>query len=75
MEKLLLKRQLALDAVYIEQEKLKENVGCQDQTAAAFGGFNKIEFGGHHKIAVHPISLSSGKLNLLQNNLMLFLPA
>mgnify|MGYP001587387443 FL=1 len=70
--KIITKRQLALDAVYIEQEKLKENVGCQDQTAAAFGGFNKIEFGGHHKIAVHPISLSSGKLNLLQNNLMLF---
>ncbi|MEK7634771.1 MAG: kinase [Patescibacteria group bacterium] len=70
--KIITKRQLALDAVHIEQEKLKENVGCQDQTAAAFGGFNKIEFGGHHKIAVHPISLSSGKLNLLQNNLMLF---
>jgi len=40
------KRQLALDAMHIEQNLIKENVGSQDQTAAAFGGFNKIEFGG-----------------------------
>lgn len=70
--KIITKRQLALDAIYIEQEKLKENVGCQDQAAVAFGGFNKIEFGDYHKIAVHPIPLLSDKLNLLQDHLMLF---
>ena len=40
------KRQLALEAIHLEQEVMKENVGCQDQVVAAFGGFNKIEFGG-----------------------------
>ncbi|KKR09156.1 MAG: GHMP kinase [Parcubacteria group bacterium GW2011_GWC1_39_29] len=66
------KRQLALDAIHIEQNLIKENVGSQDQTAAAFGGFNKIEFGGPNEIAVQPITLSEQKLNEFQNKLMLF---
>jgi len=40
------KRRLALEAIRVEQDMIKENVGSQDQSAAAFGGFNKIEFGG-----------------------------
>jgi len=38
------KKQLALEAIHIEQEMINENVGSQDQAAAAFGGFNKISF-------------------------------
>ena len=38
------KRQLANEAVEIEQMKIKESVGSQDQYAAAFGGFNVITF-------------------------------
>jgi len=38
------KKQIAQLAIYIEQKKLKENVGSQDQIATAFGGFNKISF-------------------------------
>ena len=70
--KMVSKRQLALDAIHVEQERLKENVGSQDQVAAAFGGFNKIEFGGHNKITIHPIFLDAEKLNSFQNHLMLF---
>ena len=70
--KMITKRQLALDAIHVEQDRIKENVGSQDQTVAAFGGFNKIEFGGPQKIAVHPVMLPQGKLELLQNHLMLF---
>ncbi len=66
------KRQLALEAIHVEQDRIKENVGSQDQTAAAFGGFNRIEFGGPQKIVVSPITLEQGKLDSLQNNLMLF---
>jgi D-glycero-alpha-D-manno-heptose-7-phosphate kinase len=36
--------QLALDAIHVEQDLIGEMVGAQDQTAAAFGGFNKITF-------------------------------
>ena len=35
---------LASDAVNLEQHIMKQNVGCQDQYHAAFGGFNRIEF-------------------------------
>ena len=66
------KRQLASDAIHVEQDLIKENVGSQDQTAAAFGGFNKIDFGGKEKILVQPITINEEKLNLLQDHLMLF---
>lgn len=66
------KKQLALDAIHLEQNILKENVGSQDQVAAAFGGLNKIEFSGAHKINVNPISLSPEKLNSLQDHFIFF---
>ncbi len=70
--KLVTKRQLALDAIAVEQKKIKENVGSQDQVAAAFGGFNKITFGGASTFLATPLTLPLTKLNDLQNHLMLF---
>ncbi|OGF52111.1 kinase [Candidatus Giovannonibacteria bacterium RIFCSPLOWO2_02_FULL_43_11b] len=66
------KMQLALDAIKMEQEITKENVGSQDQVAAAFGGFNKIEFGGPEKIRVMPISVDPATIAALQDRLMIF---
>lgn len=70
--KMVTKRQLALEAIHIEQDLIKENVGSQDQTTAAFGGFNKIEFGGEQHIEVKPITINSEKIQLFQDHLMLF---
>ncbi|MDD5633659.1 MAG: kinase [Candidatus Omnitrophica bacterium] len=70
--KMVTKRQLALDAIHIEQNIIKENVGSQDQTAVAFGGFNKIEFGGHQEMTVYPVTLSREKQDFFQKHLMLF---
>lgn len=70
--KMVTKRQLALDAIHVEQDLIRENVGSQDQTSAAFGGFNKIEFGGSEKVRVQPVTISEEKITLLQNHLMLF---
>lgn len=70
--KLVTKRQLALEAIHVEQDIIKENVGSQDQTIAAFGGFNKIEFGGSRKIWVQPITLEQDKRDFLQSHLTLF---
>lgn len=70
--KIVNKKQLALEAIHIEQNMIKENVGSQDQTIAAFGGFNKIEFKGYSNIEVHPITLDNRKLDLFQNHLMMF---
>jgi D-glycero-alpha-D-manno-heptose-7-phosphate kinase len=66
------KRQLALDAIHIEQKKIKEHVGSQDQVAASFGGLNKIEFGGHKTFNVKPIIMPPDRLKDLQSHLMLF---
>lgn len=66
------KYELAKQAIYIEQKVLKENVGCQDQIAAAFGGFNKIEFYGEASFKVSPIIISDERLSQLQDNLLLF---
>lgn len=70
--KMVAKRNLALDAIYVEQEKIKENIGSQDQVTASFGGFNKIKFDGEQVFQVKPITLTSEKYQLLQNHLMLF---
>lgn len=66
------KMQLAKDAIYIEQEMIKENVGCQDQALAAVGGFNKIEFGGSNHLNVRAITISKERIELLQDHLVLF---
>jgi D-glycero-alpha-D-manno-heptose-7-phosphate kinase len=66
------KRKLALDSIHVEHNLIKENVGSQDQVAAAFGGFNKIVFGKEERIIVQPVTVSQEKLDLLQDHLMLF---
>ena len=66
------KHQLALEAIHIDQNMVNENVGSQDHTAAAFGGLNKIEFGGPEQISVNPIILSENRLGYFQNHLLLF---
>ena len=66
------KHDLALRAILLEQDIIKENVGSQDQVSAAFGGFNQIEFRGRHSISVNPITIASERQEELEKNLMLF---
>ena len=66
------RERLAKEAIYIERDVLKESVGSQDQTAAAYGGFNKISFYDNDKISVEPITIGNEKMKELENNLMLF---
>lgn len=71
--KMVTRRQLAFDAIHVEQNLIAEPVGSQDQTAAAFGGFNKIEFGGRKNgVFVQSITLDSEKLAYLQDCLLFY---
>ena len=66
------KRELALDAIHVEQNLIGESVGSQDQTAAAFGGLNRITFDSNKNIEVEPMIIDHSRYTELQNNLMLF---
>jgi D-glycero-alpha-D-manno-heptose-7-phosphate kinase len=65
------KMQLAQEAIHIEQNILKENVGCQDQVLAAFGGFNRVDFCGERDIEIKRITVKTERLESLQSHLML----
>jgi D-glycero-alpha-D-manno-heptose-7-phosphate kinase len=66
------KHQLAMEAVHLEQEVLKETVGSQDQVLAAYGGFNHITFAPNGEISVRPVTLSRERMLELNAHLMLF---
>ena len=65
------KRQLADEAVYLERILCGEAGGWQDQIAASFGGFNRINFNADG-YEVLPIIISPERKRQLNNNLMMF---
>lgn len=65
------KRKLADDAIYLERILCNESGGVQDQIAASFGGFNRINFSGEG-YTVDPIIISPERKKMLNDNLMLF---
>ena len=65
------KEQLARDAIHIEQNVIGESVGSQGQVAAAYGGFNRIEFLRNGGFQVAPVIVRKQRLKELQKHLML----
>lgn len=65
------KDELARDAIHIEQKVIQENVGSQDQIAAAFGGLNRIAFRQDDGFEVAPVVLPQARLAELESHLML----
>ena len=63
---------LAKEAIRMEQTVLGECVGSQDQIAAAYGGFNFIEFkkGGYFEVT--PLDISKERFDELNSHLLLF---
>ncbi len=67
------KQSLASEAIHIEREVLGETVGCQDQIAVAYGGFNRIDFHPEDRgFEVQPMTLRKERIQELQDHLMLF---
>lgn len=65
------KRKLADDAIYLERTLCAESGGIQDQIAASFGGFNRIDFS-RDGYTVRPVIMSKERKDDLNNHLMLF---
>lgn len=67
------KRQLAIEAMEVDQDMVRDSSGCQDHVAAAFGGFNRIEFREYRAgFSVTPIITDAVFEENLQDRLMLF---
>lgn len=65
------RRRLAEEAIHLERTLCGEAGGWQDQVAAAYGGFNKIEFCGN-QFSVTPAVISPEKKQELNDRLLLF---
>jgi len=65
------KKQLGIDAIEVEQNRIKEAVGSQDQISAAFGGFNIINFF-KKKIEINQVITNDKILKDLENSIFLF---
>lgn len=62
---------LAREAIFVEKHRVKDYVGCQDQVAAAYGGFNLIEFRTERDFTVRRVPLSPKRLAEVESHLCL----
>ncbi len=65
------KKRLADEAIYLERTLCNEAGGWQDQIAASFGGFNRINFY-ENGYSVRPVIISPVRKKALNENLMMF---
>ena len=65
------KKKLADEAIYLERKLCQEAGGWQDQIAASFGGFNRINFNADG-YEVLPVIISPERKKQLNENLMMF---
>lgn len=63
---------LAQESCCIEIERCGEPIGKQDQYAAAFGGFNLIQFNADDSVSVEPIICKRETVQRLQDNILVF---
>lgn len=64
--------QLGSDSCHIEIDMCGEPIGKQDQYAAAFGGFNLIEFKPDDSVIVSPVICDRETIRTLEANILVF---
>lgn len=64
--------ELAQEAIHVERELCRENVGSQDQVTTAIGGLNRIDFLANGEIQAVPLCLSAERVAAFEGHLMLF---
>jgi D-glycero-alpha-D-manno-heptose-7-phosphate kinase len=65
-------QELYQSAIKLEQVRLGEHVGSQDQIAVSCGGMNHIRFGPGDAIEITPFEMDSDRKQTLKSHLMLF---
>lgn len=70
--RMLTRQELAVEAIRIEQEVIREHVGSQDQVWAAYGGLNRVNFHTDGTMAVLPVVIPPARRAALESSLMLF---
>ncbi len=66
------KKHLADEAIYLERRLCEEMGGWQDQIAASFGGFNRIDFNSDGTYEVTPVIIHPDRKKQLNENLLMF---
>ncbi|WHZ21642.1 MAG: D-glycero-alpha-D-manno-heptose 7-phosphate kinase [Nitrospira sp.] len=66
------KAQLTQAAIHVEQDILREAVGCQDQALAAHGGLRQVTFFQNGEIGHTPIVMKPERLASFQSHLQLY---
>lgn len=64
--------QLARESILVERERVADPGGHQDQYAAAYGGFLRLDFSGKQDVAVKRIHILPDRAAELQSHLMMF---
>lgn len=65
-------RALAMQAIHIERELMRETVGIQDQIACAYGGLNRLEIAPGGEWQSMPVVIGRNRRRDLENHLLLY---
>ena len=66
------KQELGRLTSHIEIDLCKDTIGKQDQYAAAFGGFNFIEFNKEDSVVINPIVCKPLKIKKIEDSILVF---
>ena len=70
--KMISKEDLAKEAIHLERDVLKENVGVQDQIATVYGGLNHIIINHNGEFSVEPLIINEKRKKHFNDHLLLF---